>query len=207
MARMPAFDRMISVVLTGAREQCQQELVRIVKDELGRVLREDRPTDYDQAIDGVPGRAIEQIDPFGRAYFHFRYGAEVVGFALEALRAVSPVLSGAYRRGHEVFADGALVTDLSQIGDAKTVVITNTLPYARKIEGGRRVKAKDDAPAQRKGSSAQAPDGVYELTAKTVNRRFGNIVKTRFGYVGVDGAEGAKGRGRFPALIIEMQGR
>jgi len=208
--RLLAFDRAISVVLTGAREQCQEALVKLVKDELDQVLREDRPDSYIQAIDGDTGKPIPQIEPFGQAFFRFRYGREVIAFALEALRAVSPVLSGAYRSSHELFADGTLIADFNQIGDAKTVVITNTLPYARKIEGGRRgrdaVKHHDSgAMTQRKGSSVQAPDGVYELTAQTVNRRYGNIAKARFGYVGITGDEGAKGRDRFPALIIDLQ--
>ena len=209
--RLPAFDRAISVVLTGVREQCQQTLVKLVEDELDRVLRDDRPDSYIQAIDGDTSKPLAQIEPFGQAFFRFRYGREVIAFALEALRAVSPVLSGEYRRRHELFADGTLIADFNQIGDdAKTVVITNTLPYARKIEGGRRgggaAKHNDSgAMTQRKGSSAQAPDGVYELTAQTVNRRYGNIAKARFGYVGIAGDEGAKGDGRFPALIIELQ--
>jgi len=196
--RLPAFDRAISVVLTGAREQCQQTLAKLVEDELDRVLRDDRPDSYIQAIDGDTSKPIPQIEPFGQAFFRFRYGREVIAFALEALRAVSPVLSGEYRRRHEMFADGTLIADFNQIGDAKTVVITNTLPYARKIEGGRRgggaAKHNDSgAMTQRKGSSAQAPDGVYELTAQTVNRRSATSLKPVLGMSGLPVTKAPKG--------------
>lgn len=168
MARMPAFDRVIKVVLTGARENVQRALVGIVHEELDRVKRESRPSGYEQFIDRVQDKPIEQIEPFGEAHFHFSYGAEAVQFALETLRALSPVLTGRYQRDHSAYVDGAEVKDMAAIDGAARIIIANVVPYAAKIE---------------MGSSKQAPDGVYKHAAQTVRRRYGNIYRVTVEWV------------------------
>jgi len=206
---MPAFDRTISVVLTGAREQIRQAEIRTAQEAVARVVRESHPSAVEMIVDGVPGRRIEDVQPFGTIEVHFGYGTEIVSLALEILRALSPVKTGAYQRSHQVYINGAMVSDIADVGAADHIVIASTLPYSRKIEGGLRFtgwnsghRGHYDADAMKRvgGESSQAPDGVYQLAAETLSRRFGNSYNVTFSWAGPSGEPGA---GRYPALVID----
>jgi len=184
MARIPSFDRQIEVMLAAAREQVQEALVEVVEHELDRVKAESNPSSYDQFIDGVKDRAIEQIQPFGEAVFRFYYGREVIAFALEMLRALSPVLKGDYKRSHEVYVDGALTQDWRNIGVSQRVVITSSLAYSRKVEVGWQ---EHEHPGY----------AVYQHVAESLRRRYGNVARVTYQWVDVST------RGRVPAIVIE----
>lgn len=199
MARMTTFDRAISVALKGARDQVQKALVEVVQSELDRVIREDRPSGYDQVIDGVADKPIPQIEPFGVAVFSFHYGADVVQFALETLRALSPVESGDYRSGHYVFVNGARVEDLSAVTSASQILIANTLPYARRLEMPSKWRY-GSLKGQVRGWSVQPQvpqpaDSIYRHAADTVNRRYGNVMKASYTWAEADGQ-------RVPAISL-----
>jgi hypothetical protein len=110
-------------------------------------------------------------------------------------------------------------------------VIINMRPYARKIEGGANNRFSRRLTDRRPGLSAQAPNGVYEITARDLQRMFGTIATIRFTYRGIIGGaltfsniprkvvRGSRGRfqfaggpnpgnrseDRFPALEIEAK--
>ncbi|MBB4267729.1 hypothetical protein [Roseospira visakhapatnamensis] len=125
--------------------------------------------------------------------------AEAVTFALETLRELSPVRSGAYRESHVVLVNGAAASWPVALKPADVVVLTNTQPYARLIEG----------PHGASGLSDQAPNGVYEAAQAIVQAR--TTADVEFNYQGV--VDGAAAPGhlatqsdyRYPALIIRRR--
>lgn len=198
--RLPLFDRVVTTVMRGAEHRVQKALVATVKRELGRVLTTAQPSSYRQWIDGRAGAPIDSIDPFGVAYFEFSYHRAVVQFAGAVLRANSPVDTGRYQDHHTVFADGVELGTLAEDADlaflgrvvpTAELVITDPLPYARRIELPRR----DGTPW-----SKQAPAGVYRISAATVSRRFSALYRVRFVWVRLEGDAA-----RFPALSIERR--
>lgn len=136
-----------------------------------------------------------------RIVYRYLNMAEVVAFALETLKANSPVGSGndkhpgLYRDSHLVFIDGHVVKDASGWRPGQQINISNPVPYARKIEGG---------PGK---PSFSVPGHVYEISEPIISARFGNSVKVqvvfmpvRFGSVqdyahSLAGQAAARGRG------------
>ncbi|MBP2310494.1 hypothetical protein GBZ48_31515 [Azospirillum melinis] len=201
MARSPFIDRAIRVMRQGAEDVVQRALVDTVKTELSRVLTSARPDTFEQWIDGRPNAAIEQIKAHGVAYFEFSYIRTIIGFAAAQLRELSPEDfvhpdQRVFRESHLLFCDGREVGTLTEGGDTSFIdrlsprsefVITNSQPYAGKIE---------------RGQSDQAPNGVFRLAASTVSRRYGSIVTSRFLWLRMEGLDEAQG---YPAIAIQAR--
>jgi hypothetical protein len=111
----------------------------------------------------------------------FRYLAmqDVVNFALETLRARSPVGSngdkhpGLYRDSHTVFLNGRVVKD-GDVGawrPGDQINISNPVPYSRKIEAGR--------------GKMSVAGHVYEDAALIVAGRYGNRAAVKFTFMPV----------------------
>ena len=95
--------------------------------------------------------ALEDVLAERRHRRRIRAGADVLVWISEQLFKFSPVKSGLYQKSHELFADGRHVeASASLIRFADEYIFVNTVPYARKIE---------------RGSSSQAPEGVYQSIA------------------------------------------
>lgn len=203
MAKLAAFDRAISVVMKGATDQCQKALVRLVHDELGKVQRQSKPSRTERFIDGIEGKPIEQIEPFGHALFLFSYWEEIVAFALEVLKATSPVDSGDYKSQHSIYADDVLVGSPAEVGQATRIVIANTMPYARRLElPSKWWFKKSGKKGEPRGWSVQPQvpqpkSSIYHHAAMTVRRKYGNIVSVTYTWV-----EGEGAAGRFPAILM-----
>lgn len=202
MARIAAFDRAVDAVIKEFGDHVQQALAEVVQEELDRVVREDRPSGYEQSIDGVAGKAIAEIEPFGRAVFRFSYHVEIIAFALEILRALSPVKSGDYKHSHDVFINGEQTSDFRSVPYGATIAIASTLPYARRLEVPTKWR-KGPNKGQKRGWSLQAQvpqpsDSIYKHAVATLNRRYGNIMKATYAWVdaGDDGD-------RVPAIILQ----
>lgn len=107
-----------------------------------------------------------------RIVYRFLDMQEVVAFALETLRSLSPVGStddehpGLYRDNHLVFIDGRVVKDARGWRPGQQVNISNPVPYARKIEVGH--------------MKMSVPPHVYERAAPVVAGRYGNSVSVKF---------------------------
>lgn len=109
----------------------------------------------------------------------FRYLAmqEVVDFAIETLRALSPVGSkgdshpGLYRDSHLIFLNGHVVADVSAFRAGDQINISNPVPYARKLEIG--------------NGKMFLPLHVYEQAAAIVAGRFGNRASVKLTYMPV----------------------
>jgi hypothetical protein len=148
-----------------------------------------------------------------------------------------PDIEGHYRDDHWIYVNGVR-RDVARedgnpinIGPNDKVIIINMRPYARKIEGGANKRFSNRLTDRRPGLSVQAPNGVYEITARDLQRMFGKIALIRFTYHGIIGGvlqfsniprnavRGTRGRyqfqggphpankseNRYPALEIEAR--
>lgn len=147
---------------------------------LGRVPQ------YTVSVDGRIGASLDQVKPDGVIVAEFELFNDVLAWIADQLVTHSPVGGGGdkhpglYQKSHVLFADGAEVEVGGVIPAASSYVFLNATPYARKIE---------------KGSSSQAPDGVYQAVAILAARRFGNVAKIEFAYRALMSGPGGSGRG------------
>lgn len=129
--------------------------------------------DFKTFVDGREGADEYSVKPTGRIVYEFQLIIETLTYIAEQLEIQSPVKTGRYQSSHTLFADGIEVRKGVNIPVAKEYTFVSTLPYARKIESG---------------FSAQAPNGVYELTAHQAQQKFGNVAKIIYQeYTGVYG--------------------
>lgn len=178
---------------------------------IGATLGEAPP--FTRFVDGSEHKPLDQVNDHGFTLTRFELLGNVVDETIKALILASPVgpeKGGHYRDDHWLFVNGTR-RDFSidgatiPIAANDNVVIVNLRPYARKIEGGARERFRGRLTNRRPGLSAQAPDGVYEITARTLQRRFGNIAKIQFGYHGLIGSASGLGHSRtdrYPALEV-----
>lgn len=205
----------ISALVDRVRVASRQQLVSITREKVAEnqaaiASLSGRPVPIRQFVDGSEGKPLEQAQRFTLTQFELI--GHVVDAALQMLIERSPVgpdAGGHYRDDHWLFVNGerrdaavevhASRGGVIEIGPSDEVVIVNARPYARKIEGGRRPRRGNagQAAARRAGLSVQAPDGVYEISARDLQRQFGNLARIRFEYRAVSGKSG-----RFPALVI-----
>lgn len=132
------------------------------------------PPDVSVAVDGLIGRPLSAVKPDGTIVATLALSVGVVVWIFEQVVAHSPRLTGEYAASHRVFADGVEVDSPQAAAGAKQVVISPTVPYARKIEGTRK-----------KPESSQAPAGVYQVVAAMAAARFGNVARIKFTYQGI----------------------
>jgi hypothetical protein len=179
-----------------AREQLTE-----AQDTNTRVLGRRPP--HKTFVNGVENAQLETVRiGGGTIVFEFELVADVLRWIAGRLIERSPVLTGAYRRAHTLFADGVEVDVGGTIPVAEDYAFTNTMPYARKIEIGK----------TRAGRAfvLQVPNQIYERTAKDARARFGNIAKIEFTFRGIAGGRQLAGRAagradvRFPTIVVRL---
>lgn len=164
------------VATKGTADQVRRTLIATAKREHARVMStEPRPTRFTREVDGVAGATEEQVKPGGVIRYRYPRLEEVVRFAFETLFDLSPVLSGEYRNAHTMFVNGGAARNLAEWDGTGEIVITNPLPYSRKIEIG---NMKMRVPGT---------DRVYQQAAQKVKRRFGNQASVEFTFRGIVG--------------------
>jgi hypothetical protein len=147
----------------------QQQLVAKAKQLNKEIMGADpRPLAVVRHVDGVQDAPEETVKPDGVIVYDYDRLDQVVEFALETLRQLSPVDSGDYARGHVVMLNGEVVDGLAGWKPGDRVTISNPEPYARKIEIGK--------------NGYRANGHVYDKAAQIVARRFGNMVDTSVEY-------------------------
>ncbi|KAA1052957.1 hypothetical protein [Azospirillum argentinense] len=204
MARSFASDRFVTVALRGAQQAVQRQLVTTARAQIERVQQRANPSATAVYVDGCKGAPLDSVKPFGVVYAEFSYLAQVVEAALDLLSSTSPIETGAYGDSHAAYVDGERVAELSVIGEARRVVISNETPYARVIEVGigSRVpwSKQQQVPAQ----------GPYRAAVRALRRQFGHVAKIVFTFVALDvgtfiGDAPHGPKNRFPALILEAR--
>lgn len=115
-------------------------------------------------VDGREGAPIESVNPDGGSVIiEWELVTDVLVWIGKELQDRSPVSSGRYKRGHQLFADGVLVEIGGNVPPAGEYVFTNDEPYARKIEVGKTKSGRDFV--------IQVPNRIYERTAKDARAR------------------------------------
>lgn len=131
-------------------------------------------------VDGARGAALETVNPRGGSIVvEWELISDVLIWIGEKLRDRSPVVSGAYRDAHTLFADGVEIPIGGQVPAAEEYVFLNPLPYARKIEIGKTKGGRSFV--------LQVPDRIYERTAGDAKGRFGNVASIKFTYRAAQG--------------------
>jgi hypothetical protein len=123
----------------------------------------------------------------GPIVYLYHYTTEVIEQALTLLQRLSPVRSGLYAKSHTIYVNGSPVGRAPKVL-TEEVIISNPVPYARKIEVGK----------TRSGRSfvIQVPPRIYERAAKALRSRYRQVAKIEYTFANVEG------RDRWPALII-----
>lgn len=171
MARLQTVRSEIAVMAARTLGELRERHAAIARREHRRImLASPQPAGFERFVDGRLGAPEESVKAHGLIVYHYSRMAEVVQYAMNVLFDLSPVLSGDYRNAHRLFLDGAAVSDLQGWEAGHEVAITNTVPYARKIEVGR---MKMRVP----GSGM-----VYQQALRKVAARYGNLVKVSFTY-------------------------
>lgn len=149
-----------------------QEAQQVNRAILGRV------PPHTTTVDGRRGAPLESVNPDGGSIiFEFELMFDVLRWIADALVERSPHISGAYKRGHTIFADGQEIKLGGAIPQAEEYAFTNYVPYARKLEIGTTKAGR--------AFLLQVPNRIYERTAKDARARFGNIAKILFTYRGI----------------------
>lgn len=194
-----AFDELLS---PAARSRQFAEMAKAALDDADSVNRQvlGRIPRHRTYVDGREGAALDAVRPNGGVIVReYELVLDVLKFIGDELQAVSPVLTGFYRRNHTLFADGMEVRLGETIPEAREYVFINDVIYARKIEGVWR-------PAQ----SKQAPQGVYEFVAIKANARFSNVARVVFTWRApsagalLSGVKGGRSEARFPAIVVTI---
>jgi hypothetical protein len=131
---------------------------------------------YTVTVDGRPNAPLETVNLLrGEVVFEFDLITDVLKWIASTLADRSPVLSGAYKRGHKLLADGREIQLGGVAPKADEFVFANSVPYARKIEIGKTEAGR--------AFVIEVPNRIYERTAKDAAARFGNIADVQFGYM------------------------
>lgn len=123
-------------------------------------------------VDGRKGGQLEDVRPKGGSIItEWEIVSDVLVWIGDTLRDRSPFVSGEFREGWMLLADGQVVEQGGQIPPADVYTFVNVVPYARKIEVGKTTSGRDFV--------IQVPNRIAERTAKDATARFGNIAKIR----------------------------
>lgn len=187
-----------AVATKGTLDEVHRRLVDTARSEHAKVMRTaPRPSRFTRFVDGKRGLPETSVKPNGVITYIYPRIAVVVQYAMEMLFKYSPSLSGDYRRAHTIFLNGKAVSDLRDWEEGDEVVITNFMPYARKIDMG--------AMTMRIAGT----DRTYERAVSATNRKYRSIAVALHTWrggvgrrsVGADGAQG-KANVRYPAIVF-----
>jgi hypothetical protein len=123
-------------------------------------------------VDGSAGARLDSVDPRrGSIIVEWELVNDVLIWIGNALRDRSPRVSGAFREGWTLLADGVEVGAEAQTPIADIYTYVNTVPYSRKIEIGKTKSGRDFV--------IQVPNRIAERTAKDAQSKFGNLAKIK----------------------------
>lgn len=159
-----------------------------------------------EAFANRPGRPVEAVVLPGPIVYRYHHTRTILADALRLLREESPVVSGAYRSAHTLYVDGAPVPPGragAELAAGARLVISNPVPYARKIEIGRTQSGR--------AFVIQVEPRIYERVARRLAERYGAVARVRYTFVDVTSTPAGGGRagaaarraGRAPAIVIE----
>jgi hypothetical protein len=146
-----------------------QALAEFAREQIEEARQENRQSlghdpRYTVSVDGREGAALTTVSPDGIIIAEFELVGDVLNWIGQQLQIHAPEKTGKYKHSFVVFVEDS----------GKRYIFTNLQPYSGKIE---------------RGSSSQAPDGVFHAVAVLGQSRFGNIAHIEFSYHAVVGGE------------------
>jgi hypothetical protein len=201
-ARVQPIARDIQLLLDDLKspQQRSQALAEFARDEIEEAKAINKQAlGYEPPVtiyvDGRKGASPESVKNVIVA--DFEVIGQLVLWIHSQLQIHSPARTGRYKKSHALFADNYQVEPIGPtIPRADEYVFVNLVPYARKIE---------------RGSSQQAPDGVYQVVAHLAQQQFRGIGRVTFSYrtaIGgaiIGGKLGDRSERRNPAIIIRTR--
>lgn len=133
------------------------------------------PPDFTHAVDGRIGAAFEVARRHIVTAYDYR--REIAIFTRAALVAASPRDSGRYASSHIFLVNGRQTAQLpKEIPDTAEIIVTNTVPYARRLEIGRTVSGR--------WFVVKVPPRIYEGVARrVVGPQYRDLASIVFDYV------------------------
>jgi|SRR5580765_120674 hypothetical protein len=192
-AAVASFARTIQITWPGKCEKQGRALLLRVGRETNEKILSDAvaKTGYRpmwEAYANRPGNTnLETVVLPGPIVYLYRYATEVVEVALTTLQRISPVRSGLYAKSHTIYVDGREVARAPTVM-TQEVVISNPVPYARKIEIGKTKSGR--------AFVIQVPNRIYERTARALQQRYRNVANIKFKYLTIAGHD------NWPAIVI-----
>jgi len=162
--RARAFADMVSASIAGIDQANDEALGRDVP--------------YRTFVDGRETRNLRSGNVASEIVARWELAAGVFAYIDDLLTHAGPVLTGAYRKAHVIYADGVEIEDPDKAIGAREVLFFALAPYARKIE---------------RGKKGYAPGHVYEAVAAMAKARFSNVALIRFTYQAPEGDAGSLG--------------
>jgi hypothetical protein len=218
-----AFSQDITVFVSDLGPAATQSLVQAAQDtkssvEADQQARRGIKPLTNIAVDGQAATDFSAVKPQSVVFEYWDYRAEIIAACFEELRARAPVVSGEYRDSFYASLDGSDLKFLEvpppeRLTGVSQIIITNPVPYARRLEVG----------TTEKGAAfvKQVEPHIVESAMTAVRREFTSVAKFSFTYV--DRAEGyvkrtnfgvrrpseSKTRGagtqiRYPAIVIDQ---
>jgi hypothetical protein len=126
----------------------------------------------------VNGRANDSLTNIippdsGTIIAEYRMVDDVLKWIMQTLRDRSPYLSGDYKRGHRLLADGR-ECDPDNPPLASSYTFVNVVPYTRRLEVGKTESGRDFL--------ISVPNKIYARTYADAKARFGNAAKITTGF-------------------------
>jgi hypothetical protein len=192
-AALQSFRRRVTIDFPArAREAAQKRLVQVARQGHARIMAEQTARsgiapDWD-AYANTPGNPnLDSVVLPGPIVFRYRYHREIIVAALDMLRQASPVQSGKYRNSHTLFIDFQAVKAIPErLVAGQDVMISNPVPYARRLEVGKRTDGRPFV--------FQVDPHIYERVAYDLKAKFGRVARIEFTYADLPGAWVIKGR-------------
>jgi hypothetical protein len=176
----------IGITREMAPAQRQQQVAKFARTALAAVQVVNRVAlgytpDYQTRVNGTSSTALEKVNLAGGEIefdFDIENLEDVLRWIMMTLRASSPVVSGAYRDGHFVMADGRPFDVDGPIPQASQYTFSNMVPYARRLEIGVTESGRPFV--------VQVPPRIYERVSDRAAAQFGNRAAISYGAVEVD---------------------
>lgn len=181
------------------RERLRRQHIALAEKSLRAVEATQGPSPTVIVVDDSRGRTAWNVKPGGKIVYLFDAVPRAVRdvmpdeeSGLQYLDTHSPIDTGRFVKSFATLIAG-VEGDIAAMKPGDTVTIVNRQPYSRKLE---------------LGFSLQAPDGVFEVTAKWLRSRWGKAVDVRFTYVALENLPAVKKpkyRGdstRYPAIVL-----
>lgn len=181
MARLQTFAKDIQLATASiAPEAINAELAKFARAELTAAVSSGQASPiFETFVNNRAGANEESVIAPGPILYVFSWWPEIIEFALEFLQRRSPVRSGRFRDSWFAMVGETAVTAYEGIPVGAEVVVTNTQPYARKIEVGH--------------MRMSVPHGVVEDGRQAVQRQYGKILEVKKTFVTLPGGYILKG--------------